>query len=321
MKPSRKIQGIIFIIISALFFAVMNLFVRLAGDIPTMQKTFFRNLIALFVAFIILAKNPAKLKTAKGNMPTIILRSLFGVAGIICNFYAVDHMTISDASILNKLSPFFVIVFSLFILKEKPSKIDWIAVAVAFGGALFVVRPSFSIDVLPAFIGVLGGLAAGAAYTLVRKAAIGGADGNIIILIFSLVTCFVSLPFLIFDYKPMEWRQLLYLLGAGVAAAIGQIFITAAYSKAPAKEISLFDYSIVIFASVLGFVFLDQIPDIFSYIGYAVIIGAAAFKWLYENAKDKRAVRVICGGEDNIAVGTDAVKSENDFVDSEEIKH
>lgn len=283
-----KYQGIIFIIISAFFFALMNLFVRLSGDLPTMQKAFFRNAVAAVVALVLLLRRPSDFKTAKGNWLSLIVRSVAGVIGIILNFYAIDRLDIADASILNKLSPFFAIVFSFIIMKEKPSLVEWLAVIVAFGGAMFVVRPSFDGEVVPALCGFGGGLAAGLAYAFVRRASANGAARNLIIFVFSAFSSVVLLPFMIVQFKPMEWDQLLYLFLAGTSAAGGQIFITMAYSRAPAKEISVFDYSIVIFAAILGFIVLGQIPDPLSYIGYAIIIGAAVAVWLYHIARDKR---------------------------------
>lgn len=79
----------------------------------------------------------------------------------------------------------------------------------------------------------------------------------------------------------MSVYQIVMLLLAGAAATGGQLSITKAYTKAPAKEISVFDYSQVIFAALLGFVFLQQIPDYLSVIGYVIIIGSAIFKWNY----------------------------------------
>lgn len=91
------------------------------------------------------------------------------------------------------------------------------------------------------------------------------------------------MPFFIFQYEPMSAPQWMILILAGCSAAGGQIFITKAYTKAPAKEISVFDYTQVIFAALLGFVFLGQIPDWMSVIGYIIIIGSAVFKWNYMN--------------------------------------
>lgn len=281
-------QGIIFIICSAFFFALMNLFVKLAGDVPSLQKVFFRNSVAVVVSFCILLKNRQDFKVPKAGWKYVVIRSVAGTLGMICNFYAIDHMNIADASILNKLSPFFAIIFSYFVLKEKASPVDWIAVAAAFVGALFVVKPSFSAEVIPALAGVLGGLGAGLAYTYLRKAANSGVKGPFVVFFFSLFSCVVTSPYLIFNYFPMTWQQLIFLICAGAAATGGQLFITAAYVKAPAKEISVFDYSIVVFAGGLGFFFLDEVPDVFSFVGYVVIIGVAVFKWLYKSKKEKR---------------------------------
>ena len=74
---------------------------------------------------------------------------------------------------------------------------------------------------------------------------------------------------------------------AGISAACGQFSITKAYTKAPAREISVFDYTQVLFAALLGFLFLEQIPDQLSFLGYAIIIGSAVFKWAYMNRKQE----------------------------------
>ena len=144
-------------------------------------------------------------------------------------------------------------------------------------------------DFLYAMVGVAGGLGAGIAYTFVRKLGKQGERGPVIVMCFSVFSCIVTLPFIIFDHKPMTIMQIVYLICAGMSAAGGQFSITAAYKQAPAKEISVFDYSQVIFAALLGFVFLDQIPDVYSVIGYVIIIGSALAKWAYNLEQDKKS--------------------------------
>lgn len=279
--------GILFIIISAFCFALMNLFIRLSGDVPTLQKCFFRNFFALLVAAGSLIKTRTKFRIGKGNVKYLLIRSISGGVGMICNFYAVDHLAISDASILNKLSPFFAIIFSYFVLKETADGVEWLSVVVAFVGALFVVKPSFGFEVIPAAAGVVGGLGAGLAYTFVRKLGMRGENSMIIVAFFSGFTSLMFLPYLILRYQPMTGRQWMFLILTGVAAAGGQICITKAYSKAPAKEISVYDFSIVLFAALFGFLFLGQIPDVFSVIGYVIIVGIAILKWRYMLSKQK----------------------------------
>uniref|UniRef100_UPI0040297BDB DMT family transporter n=1 Tax=Agathobacter sp. TaxID=2021311 RepID=UPI0040297BDB len=277
----EKQQGILFIILAGFFFASMSFFVRLSGDLPTMEKAFFRNAVAVLVAAFMLARTKEGFHVQKGSWPDLLMRSFCGTVGLICNFYAVDHMNIADANILNKLSPFFAILMSYFILKEKANKVEWACVVVAFIGAVFVVKPAFNMQFVNAMIGVIGGLGAGIAYTFVRKLGKKGERGPMIVMVFSAFSCLCTLPFLIAEFQPMKTEQLLCLLMAGVSAAGGQIFITKAYTKAPAKEISVFDYTQVLFAALLGFVFFGQIPDWMSLVGYLIIIGSAIFKWNY----------------------------------------
>lgn len=280
----QKNLGILYIMCAAFCFALMNLFVRLSGDLPVMQKSLFRNLVAAGIALAMIVKERERIQfrteqaSAAKNIGFLLVRAGAGTIGILCNFYAVGTLNIADASMLNKLSPFFAIIFSIFVLKEKPKRKEWLAVIVAFLGALFVVKPSFHMESIPALIGLCGGLFAGLAYTFVRKLGQNGVKGNLIVFFFSTFSCLVVLPGVILQYKPMTGQQLLFLLLAGLAAAGGQFSITAAYTKAPAKEISVFDYTQVIFAALLSLVVLGEWPDVYSFIGYAIIIGTAVAK-------------------------------------------
>ena len=293
MNTSDYKKGVMYIIASAFCFALMNLFIRLAGDVPTMQKCFFRNFFALLISVITLIKTGTPFKIGNGNTKYLVIRSLSGGLGMLCNFYAVDHMAISDASMLNKLSPFFAVIFSVFVLGEKANRYEWAAVICAFIGTLFVVKPSFNFEAassVAGLAGVAGGLGAGLAYSFVRKLGMRGENSMIVVAFFSGFTTLMLTPNLIFNYTPMTGKQWIFLVLTGLAAAGGQIGITSAYAKAPAKEISVYDFSIVIFAAILGFVFLNQKPDILSVIGYVIIIGTAVIKWYYTVKKYSRTV-------------------------------
>lgn len=218
----------------------------------------------------------------------MIWRSLFGTVGILCNFYAVDHLVLSDASMLNKMSPFFVVVFSYFLLKEKITAPQALFVAGAFLGSMLVIKPTFAnLDLIPSLIGFLGGMGAGAAYTFVRKLSLKGEKGPLIVCFFSGFSCLVTLPFLLFNYHVMSWQQIGLLLLAGLSAAGGQFSITAAYSYAPAREISVYDYSQILFSAALGFLVFGQIPDWLSWMGYAVICTMAVLMFLYNRKYDR----------------------------------
>lgn len=287
MKIKDKYKGIFYIILAAFGFAFMNLFVKLAGDLPAIEKSFFRNLVAVFFAFTVMKKEKIPFTIPKGTGKYIFFRSLFGTIGIFANFYAIGKLYIADASMLNKLSPFFAIIFSYFLLKEKIKLYQFACVLTAFVGALFILRPGFdSVATFPAFIGLLGGMGAGLAYTNVRMATKLGARGPLIVFCFSVFSCVCAIPFIIFDHQPLTWWQLVSLLMAGLSATLGQFSITAAYTYAPASELSVYDYTQIVFAALLGMIFLGEVPDVINILGYLIISGAGIAMFLIRRKKE-----------------------------------
>ncbi len=286
----NHLKGIICIIIAAAGFSLMTFFVRLSGDIPTMQKAFFRNAFALVIAVSTLLVKKQKFEIKKEFAADIFFRCLFGTTGLIANFYAIDKLALADANMLNKLSPFFAIILSIPLLKEKPSKTDIAATLIAFVGAAFIIRPTpGNLVLVPSLIGLYGGFGAGCAYVFVRRATGKGAATPVIVICFSLFSCMLTLPFMIFNFSPMSLKQLLILVAAGMAAAVGQFAITSAYKFAPAKKLSVFDYIQVVFAALWGILFFRETPTFLSIIGYVIIIGVALIRWEKARTEEKRA--------------------------------
>lgn len=286
--PANKSKAIGFVLLSAFGFAMMNLFVQLSGDLPFVQKAFFRNVVAMFAAMAALKREGVSFRWEKGNFPFLLLRAILGTVGIFCNFYALNHLMLADANILNKMSPFFAILFSLLLLKERATPFQYAAVLIAFGGSMLIIKPGFSADAFPAFIGLLGGAGAGAAYTMVRILSKRGEKGPRIIFFFSVFSTIVTLPLMLLNFQPMTWMQLLCLLGAGLAATLGQFGITLAYAYAPAKEISVFDYTQVLFSALLGLVLLGQVPDGWSILGYVVICGISVISFMHNRRLERQ---------------------------------
>ena len=118
------LKGVFYILLSAFSFALMALFVRLSGNIPFVQKTFFRNIVALVITIFSIAAGIikggiAQYKIPKESWPFLLLRSIAGSIGIFGNFYAIDHLILADASILNKMAPFYTVLFCFVLLNEK----------------------------------------------------------------------------------------------------------------------------------------------------------------------------------------------------------
>ncbi|HBI92227.1 MAG: DMT family transporter [Terrisporobacter othiniensis] len=286
ITKSNRLKGIFFIILSAFGFAVMSAFIKLSGDLPNMQKVFFRNLVAAIIALFLIIKHRGSFTGKKENRKILIYRSIFGTIGVIFNYYAIDKLVLSDANMLNKISPFLVVIFCALILKEKINSKQILAIIVAFIGALFIIKPTFDVRVVPYMIGFLSAVFAALAYTFVRM--LGNKEEYYtIVFFFSTFSLITVLPMFLMVYEPMTPVQFIYLILAGVFASLGQFGVTLAYKYAPAKEISIFDYSNIIFSAILSIFLFGVYPDSLSIVGYFIIFAAALYMFLYNKRQDK----------------------------------
>lgn len=298
MKNDRH-RGIALILCSGVCFALMGVFVRLTGDIPSFQKSFFRNIVSLIFSSVLLWKKKVPLRCPRESMLALGLRCGFGTVALLSNFYALDHLLLADASILNKLDPFFCILFSAIFLAEGFTPFQALAVAGAFAGSLLIIKPTFAnLNLYPSMIGFLGGVCAGASMTALRSLGRKKVSPPVIVFSFSLVSTLVTLPYLIVVHHPMALWQVGLLVCAGLAATGGQFSVTAAYRCAPASEISVYTYSQVMVSALLGFFLFDQIPDGFSFVGYLIVCAMAVILFFYNR-------RRAASGDDSCPVGGD----------------
>lgn len=275
MNNNNILKGIFCIIIAGFGFALMSLFVKLSGDLPSIQKGFFRNIIAVFISSIPLIKHWKVINTPRNNTGWLVLisRSVFGTIGLVLNFYAISHISLADSSIIQKLSPFIIIILSYIFFKEEMTRFQVFAIIIAFIGITLIIKPSGNnIISMGALAALLGALCAGIAYTCVRYLGTHNISGEFIIFFFSSLSSLMLLPYLILDYRTMTYFQLLMLLLAGISATIGQYGVTFAYKFAAAKNISVFDYSQVLFSGIFGYMFFGEFPDFQSLIGYIIVI-------------------------------------------------
>lgn len=284
---SNRNKGIILMLISSLGFSFMALFVKMAGDIPTLQKTFIRNAVSMVIAFGFVVYYKERFFGKRENQKYLLLRSTLGALGVILNFYAIDHLVLADADMLNKMSPFVTIIFAAIFLREYVLRYQITSIVIAFLGTLFIIKPSFDLDMVPYLAGIASAVFAGGAYTVLRL--LGNREQfYTVVFYFSTFTTVVLLPYIIFFYEPMTMQQFLYLIAGGFFATIGQFGITIAYKYAPPKEVSIFSYATVVYAGILGFLFFAEIPDLWSIIGYVSIFIASLYMFMKNNRMLKK---------------------------------
>ena len=278
-----KNKPVLLMVFSAFTFSSMQIIVKLLPGIPLMEKVFFRNFISLIISYYIIRKKSLSFFGSRENRKYLFYRYFFGFTGLILFFYATTQMLAADAAILNKLSPVFVIILAHYILKEKIDKIKIGVLLASLIGALLVIKPRFDLSLAPALAGLTSAILSGAAYIFIglidNKESIYTTVFN-----FSFFSSLTCLPFFYFAFAWPDLYQLSLLMLLGALAALGQIALTFAYAgSCPASEISIYDYSNIIFSSLLAYVFLKEIPDALSVAGGILIIAASLY--LYFKSK------------------------------------
>ncbi|MFH1864401.1 MAG: DMT family transporter [Candidatus Eisenbacteria bacterium] len=271
-------RAILMIVLSGLSFSLVAVMVRFAGDVPICEKVFFRSVVMLGAMGAVAIRSRENPFARSPRLPLLILRGVFGTIAMFLYFFAIERLTIADATVLNKLSPFFVTMFAVLFLHEKLSRYIVPVLVVAFAGAALIIKPQFNLEALPAVGGLVSAAASGAAYTVVRFLR-GDEPPYRLVFYFSLVSVAVALPPMLVNFVRPEGMQWAYLIGGGVFATTGQMALTLGYHQAPVTRVSIYVYAHILFAFLWGLALWGEMPDALSIVGTVLIILAAVYNY------------------------------------------
>jgi len=270
---------------SALAFSLMTVLVKLAGQrLPVLEIVLVRALISLVLSFALIRR--AGLAPLGTERRLLLLRGAFGCAGLCCVFYAVTHLPLAEATVIQYLHPTFTALLAFAFLHERISPRVVLAGSISFAGVLLIAEPTFlfggegwigraDMDPVSIAAAVCGAFLSGAAYIVVRRLS-RSEDPLVIVLYFPLVTVPIVLPLVWTDLVwPAGWEWL-WLLGIGLATQAGQILLTHGLQRLPAARGTALSYSQVLFACCWGVVFFDEVPGIWTGVG-AFLIALGSF--------------------------------------------
>ena len=294
MLKTGAIAGIFWMCMATLISSISGGMVReLAGQIPTMELVFFRNLIALIVLVPIVWRQGVGLPS-KSQIPVYALRVLFAYSAMVLLFFALARMPIADVYALQYTIPLFTILLAVIVLKQHADIHSWGACFIGFLGTLIVMRPGI-IEVT---------LASMAALTTAFMHA--GSNTTIKILarrdnpeVITLWTNFGMLPLALiptlFLWVTPTITQWPLVIGIGIVSSIGGYCFTRSVSAADARIVQPFQFSRMIFAAAIGWIMFSELPDLWTWIGAAVIFAASYYlvfrEGLTRRAEKKAAVK------------------------------
>ena len=257
--------------ISALLFSVMGICIRYAShSVDNYTIVFFRNVVGLilFLPFIF-KQGTGFVKTEKLWVHT--WRSIVGLAAMYGFFYAIAHLKLSNAMVFTYSSPIFIPVIAWLFLKEKITIAMICAAVLGFIGVFCVAKPDQGLLNWISVIGIASSLLASMAFVTVR-ALTQTEPPERIVFYFCLIGSALSVIPMFWMWRTYHVKELLFLIGAGILANVSQIFMSHAYRLAPAGQIAPVNYMAIIFAGVWGFLLWNEVPDLYSVIGFCIIL-------------------------------------------------
>jgi drug/metabolite transporter (DMT)-like permease len=271
-EPSLR-RGALLMLVSAFFFAAMGLAVKIASrSLSNTAVVFFRNAVGLITLLPWLGRLGVR-NLATRDVRGHLVRSLAGLASMYCFFYAIAHLRLADAVLLNYSLPLFMPFIARLWLREPIPRGLWRSLGIGFAGIALILKPGMELFNPIALVALAAALLAALAQVGVRSLTVTEPVTRIVFY-FSVISTAVSTLPLLGSWRPPSPAVWPVLLAMGTTATLGQLFLTRAYASAPAAQVGPFIYAVVPFAAILEGVLLNQWLDAPSMAG-AVLVCAA----------------------------------------------
>lgn len=270
-------EGIRYMAYGAFWFSLMSLLVKIAGQrLPSMEIVLVRALISLLLSYWLLRR--ARVALWGTNRRLLVLRGLLGFGALACFYYALVHLPLAEATVIQYMNPIFTAILAAWLLRERIGAWEGACIAASVAGVLLIARPGFlfgggpKLDPLTVVIALAGAMFSASAYVTIRRMS-SSEHPLVIVFYFPLVTVPVTIPFVIpVAVWPQGWEWAV-LLGVGVTTQIAQVYMTRGLQLVPAARATAVGYLQIVFAGVWGAVFFAEYPDSWSLLGAAMIIG------------------------------------------------
>ncbi|WP_188915660.1 DMT family transporter [Salinarimonas ramus] len=283
--------GVSLKILSALAFTLMAASIKLASEtFPTGQLIFFRSAFALVPLLAWLAVTDTVVNAVRThNVKGHLLRSIIGATGMVLGFSALAYLPLTEAVAIGYAAPLIVVVLAALLLRETVRAYRWSAVGVGFVGVLVMLSPRLGSEALAegasvgAIFGICAAFCTAGATIQVRRLTATERTGAIVFY-FTAVTTLIGLSTIFFGWVMPTPGALAMLIGIGILGGIGQILLTESYRYADASLVAPFEYTTMIWATLLGWFLFGQWPQA-AVIAGAVLVTASGIFVIYRERK------------------------------------
>lgn len=270
---------IIFMIISTISFACMNVTVKYLVNINAFQIVFFRSLSSLFFTIPFLLKS--EIPILGNNKKLLVLRGLTGVISMTFFFMSIKYLQVATAISLRYIAPIFAAIFAVLFLKEKTKPLQWLFFIMSFVGVLIIKGFDEQVDTFGLILVLIAAFFSGLVYPIINK--IGTEDHPVVVVNYLMVIATVVGGLLsISNWQNPIGLEWVLLLSLGVSGYFGQLYMTKAFQTTETNQIAPLIYLEVIFTLLFGLLWLDEIYNIWSLLGITLIIGGLILNVMYK---------------------------------------
>ena len=295
----QNLRGILLRSAGMIAFALMSAAMKWASEegARAIEMLFFRSLVGIPVVLIWLATGPG-IGTIRTKRPGAhLFRSLLGLGSLAMIFQALILLPIADAVTIGFSSPAFATILSALLLREHVGRHRWSAVLLGFVGVLLVARPGGAIlshaGIAFALFGALG---AGAATVTIREMGARETPGSISFwfFVFTALVSSIGMIFVAQPHPPTTWALLLF---GGLAGGLAQVLMVSSLKVAPVSAVAPFDYTQIVWATLLGWLIWSTLPTLNTLLGAALIIASGLYTAWREHRLHKNAIPATPPGE------------------------
>ncbi len=280
-KSNPYTYGIILILLTYLSFGILDTIQKTAVQYHSVFVLLFvKYTFCLIFSFFIAKKNNVKNYYLSNNYKIQITRCVLSVCEACFFVLSFRYLALADAHTIGSLSPVLVVFFSYLILREKINLATWVAIGISFFGVILIMRPGLTIFnpylVIP--------LLAAFFYSLFQIATRLNAqyDDNETMLFYNgLIGVIITSILSIFFWQPLHSFSFIFFIFLGFFFCAGLFLQIKALSITPASVLAPYNYTIIVWAILFGFVVYKEIPDIFTIIGAIIIVASGVFIFRY----------------------------------------
>lgn len=281
-------KGVRYMLLSTLFFSLMNVCVKMLSHIPAMEVILFRSVISLVMSYAVLHRQ--QVSVWGNNRGLLVMRGLTGSVALILFFTTLQNLPLATAATIQYMSPIFTTILGVFLVKEKVKPWQWAFFAISFAGILVIEGLDTSADSLYVWMGVLSGVFTGLAYSSIRRLNT-REHPLVIVFYFPLMALPIAGLYSVFNWvQPQGWDWAILLL-VGLLTQLAQYYMTVAYQAEEISKLANLNYLGIIYALLWGFILFDEHFALETYLGMALVLVGVVLNVRYKNRLSQRGIQ------------------------------